>query len=260
MYIILLLLIIILVALIIYKNSNKLKFNSINIKNIPKFVHLIYIPWEKDGKTLKKNEWDFNTTFYEEFKEKNKDWNVILWNYSKLKNFMLENYPSYWKILINNYKLLTQIVDFCRLIIVYHYGGLYWQYESKQLTNLDNFIPQSNKKITLFIESILTNKQIENSKLEPIRKNKPEEKIRIANQCYYAFPKNEFLYLCIIKSIDNLQKLEVKKDYDILYIGANAMISEVYDEYKNKDKINLLKKNNYIKFSSHGSWRNKLYN
>ncbi len=34
----------------------------------------------------------------------------------------------------------------------------------------------------------------------------------------------------------NLNKYNVKEDYDILYIGANALASEVYDKYYIKMK------------------------
>lgn len=225
--------------------------------NLPKIVHLIYIPWEKDGKTLKTDELDFNHDFYYKMKKNNPDWDVILWTYTKLKNFMEKNYIQYWNILNNKIKIKVQIIDFCRLLLVYHFGGIYWQYESIQLNNLNICIPPKNKNITLFIETILNNKQITESKLEPIRKGKPEEKIRISHGCFYSNIKNDFIYYCINKSIYNLHNLELKKDYDILYIGSNAMISEAYDEYKGKNLVNLLKTDNIIQFTSYGSWRNK---
>ena len=89
-----------------------------------------------------------------------------------------------------------------------------------------------------------------------IRKNKPEELVRVALQMFSAYPKQMFLKYCIEKSWNNINTLEVKSDYDVLYMGANAMVSEAYHEYINRDSIELIyDTNNYIRFSSKGSWR-----
>ena len=78
------------------------------------------------------------------------------------------------------------------------------------------------------------------------------------NQVFSAYPKNSFLYYCIEKSRQNLKEYTVKEDYDILYIGANAMLSQSYDEYKNKGDIELFsikQRDKMFKVSNKGSWR-----
>ena len=48
----------------------------------------------------------------------------------------------------------------------------------------------------------------------------------------------------------------MKNQYDILYIGANAMISEAYDEYPRKNEFVLdFNMKRYIKLVMNGSWR-----
>lgn len=224
-------------------------------KSFPKIVHLIYFPWHKKTGILKENENDFNHTFYENFKKNNKNWKIKLWTLSKIKEFTKEYYPQYndiWKLI----KHPTQSVDFFRLLVTYHYGGIYWQYDSIQKTDLNCFIPSKNKTIRLFIECILNRYFANSMKKEKIRNNKPEELLRIANQSFSSYPKNDFLNYCLEKSWKNLNVLTVNNQYDILYIGANAMISEAYDEYENKDIIELTyNTSKYIKFSSNGSWR-----
>jgi hypothetical protein len=108
----------------------------------------------------------------------------------------------------------------------------------------------------LFVETVISNELSLKMRNEPIRNNKPEELIRIANQSYCAYPKNKFLLYCINKSWNNLHKYTLKNQYDLLYIGANAMISEAFDEYENKNEIHLINNTKeYIVFSSNGSWR-----
>jgi hypothetical protein len=227
-------------------------------QSFPKNVHLIYFPWNKDG-SLKEDENDFDHSFLIKFKNDNPDWKVYMWSVSKMKNFINDNYPicsNIWNIV----KHPVQIVDFCRLLVTYHYGGIYWQYGSIQKTSLSNFIPPINKSITLFVEKIISNEFSLKMCDEPIRNNKPEELIRISYGIFCAYAKNKFLLYCINKSWKNINKYTVKNQYDILYIGGNAMISEAFDEYENKNEIELIyNTNKYVKFSSNGSWRLNKY-
>ena len=227
--------------------------------NFPKIVHLIYFPWDKKTGKLKLNEYDFDYTFYNKFVDNNNDWEIKLWTLSKIKNFTNEFYPQYvevWKKI----KHPTQCVDFFRALVTYHFGGIYWQYDSKQMTNLNNFIPENGNLLKLFVECIITQEFANKMKKERIRNNKPEELVRISYGCFSAYPKNIFLKYCIEKSWNNLHNYEVKTQYDILYVGANAMFSEAYHEYINKDKIELCDNTDeYISFLSRGSWRLKSY-
>jgi hypothetical protein len=227
---------------------------SISTNNFPKIIHLIYFPWDKTGK-LKDNENDFNHKFYDIFKVNNPEWEVRLWTLSKMKQFISNNYKQYsdiWKIV----KHPTQTVDFCRLLITYHYGGIYWQYDSIQKAPLETFIPPHGKSIRLFVEGLVPTSISIIHGYEKIREYKMEENIRVANQVFSAYPKNNFLLYTLTKSWNNLHRFKVESDYDILYIGANGMISEAYDEYTNKNDIYLTyNTSKYIKISSNGSWR-----
>ena len=253
------LIIIFIVILSLYKYFNH-KFSVKQLtqsvhEKFPKIVHLIYFPWEKKTGILKPDEMDFDKSFYYKFKKNNPKYKIKLWTLSKIKKFTNKFYPVYNEIW-NKIKHPTQAVDFFRLLVVYHYGGIYWQYDSKQKVKLKYFIPSQNKRTRLFVECILSNEFADKMKNEPIRKGKPEELVRVANQCYSAFPNDKFLDYCIKKSWKNLNTLEVKSQYDILYVGANAMISEAYDEYKDKSHIILnYNTSKYISFSSNGSWR-----
>lgn len=224
-----------------------------------KIVHLIYFPWEKKTGILKSDEMDFDKSFFFKFKKDHPHYDIKLWTISKIKQFTNEFYPIYNDIW-HKIKHPVQAVDFFRLLVVYHYGGIYWQYGSKQNIHLNSFAPPKNKSTRLFVECIISKEFSDKMKKEPIRKGKPEELVRIALQSYYADPNDKFLDYCIKKSWKNLNTFNVKSQYDILYVGGNAMFSEAYHEYEDKKHILLTyDTSKYISFSSNGSWRLDAY-
>ena len=248
------------IVIIIVNNSRMDYIKSITPLQIsfPKRVHLIYIPWDETGK-LKPDETDFSHDFYYRFKRENKGWDVKLWGLSELKSFISEYYPKYfsiWRLI----KHPMQAVDFLRLLVTYHFGGIYYQYDSVQKAALDKFVPPVNKVGRLFVEKIISELYSKKMANERLRRGKPEELLRVANQVFSAYPKNEFLLYCINKSWNNLNNMTVRSQYDILYVGANAMFSEAYHEYPYKDTLELTYDiQNYVEFSSKGSWRLSSY-
>ena len=226
--------------------------------NFPKIVHMIYIPWNSKTGILKDDEFEFDHTFYNNFKKNNPEWKVILWTLSKINKFISDYYLEYaiiWTLI----KHPVQVVDFIRLLVVYHYGGIYWEYKSTQKTLLDNFIPSENKNIKLFVETIIDKNFSIKMKNEIIRNNKPEEYIRVAFHCFATYAKNDFINYCIKKSLNNLNKYTVINQYDILYIGGNAMITEAYHEFDRKNIELIFDTNKYLSAYSIGSWRMKSY-
>jgi hypothetical protein len=255
-------LIIVLVILLIIIKYNKIKMESFPPnKNVPKIIHLIYIPWDKNQK-LKDNYLDFNTKSYEELKKRNPDYHVKLWLLPDIHNFVKDNYPEYYDIIFNLPRP-TMIVDFLRLLIVYHYGGIYWQYGSIEKTNMDMFLPRNDKNVKLFTEYVLSTWYANRMRNEPIRNGNPEEKIRVCNQIFSSVPKHPYIWTLFSTAVKNSQMYAVKRDYDILYIGANAMMSTVYDQVgKNLNDVELVDyhvKNRMVKISSNGSWRMDKY-
>jgi len=227
------------------------------IRKFPRIVHLMYFPWDKN-QNLKINENDFDLSFYKEMLQQNPDWDIKLWTLSKTREFVEHKYPGLWSHLWSLFSHPVQAVDFFRLLVVFELGGIYWQYESEQLVDLQKFRPRWNSQIRLFVERTISRDFSRKMATQPIRNGKPEEICRICNQIFSAYPRNGFLQYCINKSKNNLLTSRVSCDYDILYIGANAMISEAYHEYKNHGKIQLTSKKQrkrMIRLACRGSWR-----
>ena len=222
------------------------------------YIHMMYFPWNSKG--ILQYEYNFDHSIIKSFKKFLPTmFSIQMWTLSKTKLFVSNNYPEYYKILFCNESIKhpTQIVDFCRLLVVYHYGGIYWQFESIPKVPLQTFLPDHQYTCKLFIECIISKHFSFQMSSEPIRKGKPEELTRIANQIFSAKGHCTFLKYCLNKSFENLQKYIPKRDYDILYIGGNAMISEAYNEFQKKHDIQLEQHTKkFIQISSHGSWRN----
>lgn len=247
---------VLIVAIVLSVTCEKYEKNEKN-ENVPKLIHLIYIPWDKNQK-LKEDYLDFDKTSYEKMKEKYPDYIVKLWTLPDLQQFLQAFYPEYYDIIFNLPRPVM-IVDFMRLLLVYHYGGLYWQYGSDATVEMNQFLPSKNKNVKLFTETVLTPEFCEKMKNEPIRNGEPEEPVRVFSAMFSAIPKHPYLRYLFLTAVENSKKYQVKRDYDILYIGSNAMMSTVYDRVgKNWNDIELVdyeSTKNMIKIHSNASWR-----
>lgn len=226
-------------------------------RHAPKIIHLIYIPWDKDQK-LKDDENDFDKTSYERMKNNHPDYVVKLWKLADIKKFLYDFYPEYYDVVMNLPRPVM-IVDFMRLLLVYHYGGIYWQYGSEPTLDMDHFLPSEGKNVKLFTEIILTPKFAEYMKSQPIRNGEPEELVRVFSAVFSATPKHPYMMKLFLTAVENSKKYSVKDDYDILFIGSNAMMSTAYDKFgKYDDDIELVDYDTckkMIKINSKSSWR-----
>lgn len=259
---IIILAIVLILFIILFFAMNHEYYSAYNYNHrAPKIIHLIYLPWDKDQK-LKDNYLDFDQTSYERLKNNHPDYLVKLWTLPDIKKFLHDFYPEYYNIILNLPRPVM-IVDFMRLLLVYHYGGIYWQYGSEPTVEMDRFLPSEGKNVKLFTEVILTPKFADDMKNEPIRNGEPEELVRVFSAVFSATPKHPYMIKLFLTAIDNSKKYTVKNDYDILYIGSNAMMSTAYDKIgKHEDDIELVDYDTckkMIKINSKSSWRmNKL--
>jgi len=226
-------------------------------RETPKIIHLIYIPWNKEQK-LKDNYLDFDLTPYQKLEKNIPDYEIKLWTLPKIQDFVKEFYSEYYDIIFNVQRPVM-IVDILRLLLVYHYGGIYLQYGSIPKVNIDMFLPSENKKVKLFTETIISTEFSKKMKSEPIRNGEPEELIRVYTGIFSAVPKHSYLMTLFTTSIENCKKYRVNRDYDILYMTGNAMMSTVYDkvgkELNDIELVDLNTTKKMLKMSSNGSWR-----
>jgi mannosyltransferase OCH1-like enzyme len=124
------------------KNVNNLSNNATNnttnnINTIPKIIHQIY--WDFTFKNR-----DIEVLFGEHYKKVKliyNDWEYRLWNKDDCITFLTNNYPKY----LDYFNLLNIEIkkhDFIRILIIYHYGGMYLDLDIMPISkiNINNFI------------------------------------------------------------------------------------------------------------------------
>ncbi len=239
------------------------------------FIHLMFIPWDKKGR-LKADEGAYDKDYLAKFRRQVAELNnatgqsfaVKMWTRSEVQKFSDLWCPGLWNSLMHKMTLKknhpVMLVDLYRWLVVYCYGGIYWQFGSTLVgnTTFDQFLPKDPKRhsVKLFTETILTEKEgIENGTKYAIRKGEPEEPLRIYTSIFYATPRNPFVGLMMDEIVARLNALDVNEDYDILYITGNAVLPTVYDQaVQYRDSIELIgipERDTMISMSSNGSWR-----
>lgn len=231
-------------------------------KEVPKIVHLIYIPWKNN--ILIDNHLDYDHTYATKLEKKYRlrGWMVKMWDREELDIFLEEKYPEFTIPKLERLVARpTQLIDFYRWLVVAHYGGIYLQYGSVVRKTLDRLMPSPNSEVRLFTEAEISEDEAHSIGIKnQIRNGRPEERIRVANQVFSAVPSNRFLWTVVSLLHSRLLSFpKPKNDYEVLYHGATAFISELWDTMGRHDgKVELLCWKESIKFVeivSKGSWR-----
>ena len=229
-------------------------------QDVPKIIHLMYFPWDKNQNLLK-NQNDFDRTYCDELRKAYPDMLVMMWTLPLVHSFCDKHYPGLWEMVRQNAVRPTQLVDLFRWLVVYHFGGLYLQYDSKLYVHPEQLLPSQGFDLRLYTEFVWVTPvwQWLAGRKFAIRNYLPEEKWRIMNQLFAATPKHPYVWLTWTSILERMCKWKPKCDYDILFIGANAFVSELYDKVGQKQKtterINFWQTRHLVKVSNKGSWR-----
>ena len=102
------------------------------MREIPKIIHQV---WSGIDEPL--------PTHYEElgntWKEKNPDWEYVIWDNQKMTDFVLEHYPHYWST-YNSFKCNIQRWDAIRYLILDKIGGVYADFDTECLKPLETLL------------------------------------------------------------------------------------------------------------------------
>lgn len=224
---------------------------------IPSTIHMMHFPWDKN-QTLKPNPDEFDRTFYDSMREYAVNFETRLWTYPKARDFCAEQCPDIWTTL-QTVDRPVMLVDILRWVVMYHFGGIYWQMNATPLRAMSAYLPAGDKGVRLFTEFILSEDKCRAMANEPIRNGEAEEATRVLIQAFSARPREPFIRRTIEFLLDRVRKYTPKKDYDILYITGNAAVSTAYDQFgKNDPAVELLgldESKRLIKWHYSGSWR-----
>jgi len=227
---------------------------------VPKLVHLIFLPWNSEQRLLE-DPLEFDWSPYYRLAEQLPDWKVIMWTLPRLHEFSEKHYPGIWDRAWSSASRPTQIVDLYRWIVVHHHGGVYFQYNSKLNVDPEMLLPSKGKNVRLFTEFVWFSPLLRHLPAWrfPIRQGQPEERTRAMNQIFSAAPKHPYIQLTWQSILNRMEAMKPKCDYDILFIGANAFVSELYEkEGQNRSDVEMLnfwQTRRMVQVSSKGSWR-----
>ena len=82
---------------------------------------------------------------------KDKGYEFILWTDEMILKLINDNYPNFYKI-YNSARTGVQRGDIARLMIVYHYGGIYIDLDILLLKDIDNIIDFSKDRFNISLE------------------------------------------------------------------------------------------------------------
>ena len=218
---------------------------------------MIYFPWDRTG-TLLKDQHDFDHRPHENMVRYAEEFDVVLWTYDKAEDFCRSHYPDIGR-LMHTLAHPTMRVDVLRWLVVWHFGGIYWQYDMNPLAPMDRMLPSKGKEAKVFTEFVADSKHCRKMAAEPIRRGEPEEPVRILNQCFSAIPRQQFIRKVLDLILERSRTLVPKKDYDILYICANAAVSTVYDQFGKHDamveRVSRADTRSLMQIEYKGTWR-----
>jgi len=154
---------------------------------------------------------------------KDKGYEFILWTDEMILKLINDNYPNFYKI-YNSARTGVQRGDIARLMIVYHYGGIYIDLDILLLKDIDNIIDFSKDRFNISLEPSEQTKMLYNTDFY------------ICNAFFASNKNNKFLH----KLLFTIPKIIDEQGNNILNIFNVFGGGYIYDIYSNNTKENIL--------------------
>ena len=200
---------------------------------IPHLIHMIYFPWGKDQRLLA-DPHAFDHGPCERMCRYAPDFEVRLWTLPDAQAHCERCHPGIWDVLLAAPRPMM-MVDYLRWLVVHDCGGIYWQYDFNALAPMQQMLPSPEKQVRLFTEFVNDSETCRKMAEEPIRQGEPEESIRVVNQVFSAPAGHRFIRSTMDLIEHRLRTCTFRKDYDLLFISANAAVSTAYDRFGKDD-------------------------
>ena len=199
-----------------------------NTECVPKIIHQLW----KDNNIPK-----HLLMMQESVKNNHPNYKYMFWTDSSLEHFIKRYYPGMWSFYNTGLEYIIQKIDFVRLLLIYHYGGVYIDLDSLSIKNTDSILNYpcsfiNTKKHDSFLDS--------------------KYSFIINNAFIAAEPQNDFIRK-IMLDIINYKDPDNYKDYcsfnpiytKILKSAGPLCITDSYLSYPYKDLVNLLPNSYY---------------
>jgi mannosyltransferase OCH1-like enzyme len=179
---------------------------------IPKIIHLTW----KSKKIPKKYR-----SYLKSIIRFHANWDIKIWTDRSMYQLVIENYPKYQKP-YNSYSNMIQRCDFFRLLVVYHFGGVYLDLDMQIIKSLNEL----DESIEIFFpcEKIMDQESL-------IRHNN-RDSVRIGNYAFGSIPKHPFLEYLLDKFIlPQFKDRPILSEDDILESTGPGIITTAYHDY-----------------------------
>lgn len=245
--------------------SFKIIFNddySSKKEKIPKNIIQVWKSWTNKDPFLiyKKN---INL-----LKSTNPSYEYMFFKDKEIDTFFTENYPEYYDT-YNKLPINIQKVDFCRYVILYHYGGFYFDLDIEAIHPLDDFL--LNNECVFPIDEII-NKEM--CIYERFNDFCDKTNVLLGQYGFACCKKSNFmkhLIDAINDNIDNYIQLykKIKNSSTEVYVYQTTgpdFVTKEYINYKEKENIYILTYRErqyfgkYARHTYHGTWKNNIMN
>jgi len=256
-------LLVIFLIIIFYTFNNILKYKTVVYENFEndKIPKIIIQTWKTKDIPEKYKENVLSVKKY------NTDYQFLFFSDDDIEYFLENNYPEYYQTYLK-LPVKIQKIDFFRYVAIYHYGGFYFDLDITALYPLDELLDYD---VIFPLEQ-----NIPDSKCYKIRfKSNCEKNIKflLGQYAFGAKPQNDFIKLLIDTINNNIDKYikdfgngnnELKNSDMLQYVYNSTgpdFVTELYLNYKNKDKIKVLeyeKPHYFGKYAVHmhyGTWK-----
>jgi len=217
----------------------------------------MFFPWGKDQKLLA-DQSAFDHAPYERMKQYAPDFEVKLWDFHATEKLCAEFYPDIWRVALSLPRPMM-LVNTLRWLMVYHHGGISWQYDMNPLRPMSAYLPSADKQCRVFTEFEHDEAGRRLKIHEPILEGKPEESIRIPSQVFSAVPRHRYMKSVVDFIHERSKKYTFKRDYDCQFITGNAAASTAYDLFGKNDptveRVGFVETRQMIKIIYQGTWR-----
>ena len=106
-----------------------------------KYIHQI---WYQGINNIPNKYIEYRKTWINNYSE----YQFKIWDKNKIEKFIKSEYPCYLNR-YNSYNYFIQKIDYAKILILYHYGGIYCDMDTISLKNMGDLLPLKNEFIII---------------------------------------------------------------------------------------------------------------
>ena len=204
--------------------------HDVRVHRIPKIIHQVYFQRDANHTFLDK----YNGA-RQSWSKLNPDFEYILWNKSMVDTFIQSNYPEIFVLYESYLSWITQH-DVSRYVIIYHFGGIYVDIDTRCTSNISHL-------------------------LSNVFKNKRQVVLRIgqfhlANNGFFAATPRHPFFLHVLSGLPEAKRSFIFPYWNTMLCAGPTYFHGRYRNYQSKGQIMTISyKNEYFVHFSAISWQ-----